>query len=85
MHWVINSIAAFLLTAFTEVLWVLWIRRTATGKAFSSAVFGSLLWLMGAGVVLSYVANKWMLIPAVLGSFVGGYITIKIDSRKKRK
>jgi hypothetical protein len=85
MHWAINSIIAFFLTAFTEVLWVLWMRRTAAGKAMSSAIFGSALWLCGAGVILSYVENRWMLIPAVFGSFISGYITVKIDSRKSRR
>jgi len=82
MNWILQSIIAFTLTATAEFLWVLWMRRTAQGKALSSAIFGAILWLMGAGVILSYVENKWMLIPAVLGSFISGYFTVKFDVKK---
>jgi hypothetical protein len=82
MNWIIQSLIAFACTAAAEFLWVLWMRRTAQGKALSSATYGATLWLMGAGVVLSYVDNKWMLIPAFLGSWISGYLTVKFDVKK---
>jgi hypothetical protein len=85
MNLIISALIAFVCTFAAEVTWVLWIRRTATGKAMSSALLGAVLWLMGAGVILSYVEDKRMLIPAFIGSFIGGYITVKIDARKKKE
>jgi general stress protein CsbA len=84
MNWLLLSIISFSCTAFAEFFWVLWMRRVAQGRAFGAAFFGSSTWLIGAIVVLSYTANRWMLIPAFLGSFISGYLTVKYDVKKSK-
>jgi hypothetical protein len=85
MNWIVKSILVFILTAFSEMLWVIWIRRTSQGKAFSAASLGATLWISSALVIVSYVENKWMLIPAFLGSFISGYLTVKFDVKKQSR
>lgn len=77
-------LGVFLLMILTDMVWAVYIRRSAQGKAFSSALAAMVLLLSGGYVVVSYTADHWMLIPAALGSFVGTYITVRFDTRKER-
>jgi len=79
-----RAVLIFLATAFSDILWVLYIRRTSEGKAIAAAIFSSLIVLLGGFVILTYIGNKWYLVPAALGAFVGTVITIKFDLRNKK-
>lgn len=74
-----EAILIFFATAASDVLWVFYIRRTSKGKAISAAAFSAMIVLLGGLVVLAYVDNRWYLIPAALGAFVGTIISIKLD------
>ncbi len=74
-----EAILIFLATAASDVLWVFYIRRTSKGKAISAAAFSSMIVLLGGFVVLAYVDNRWYLIPAAFGAFVGTILSIKLD------
>ncbi len=74
----------FLATSLSDILWVFYIRRTSEGKAFSAGLFSALIVVIGAFVIVSYVDNKFYLIPAALGAFIGTIITIKFDIGKKK-
>lgn len=85
MNVYLNILLSFVATAIAEPIYILWIRRTSQGKAFSGATYGSTIWVIGAIVVISYVDNKWMIIPAFLGSWISGYLTIKFDEKRRNK
>lgn len=74
----------FLATMLSDIIWVFYIRRISDGKAVSAAIFSSLIVLLGGFVILGYVGNKWYLVPAAIGAFVGTIITIKFDLRTKK-
>lgn len=83
INWV-EVILIFFATTISDILWVFYIRRTGEGKAVGAASFSALIVLLGGLVVLAYVDNKWYLIPAAFGAFVGTVITIKFDLRNKK-
>jgi uncharacterized membrane protein len=65
----------------------LYIRRTASAiklkeRAWASTT-GSALYALGAIVVISYVGNPWLLIPAVVGDWLGSFLQMTLDTRKK--
>ena len=72
-------------TAGGDILWALYIRRTNEGAALSAALFSSLIILIGALVITTYIQNSWYLVPTVLGGFAGTFLTVKIDGRKNKK
>lgn len=83
INW-IEAILIFLATTVSDILWVLYIRRTSEGKAIAAASFSASIVIIGGLVVLAYVGNTWYLVPAALGAFVGTLITIKFDLRNKK-
>ena len=81
---IITAILVFLAVVLSDVLWVLYIRRVNQGKALGSAIFGTIIWLFGAFVVINYLQDKRQIIFAILGSFIGTYLAVIYDSRKRK-
>jgi hypothetical protein len=79
---IVKSILVFLAVVLGDILWVLYIRRSGEGRALSAAVFGTLIWIFGAFVVINYMEDKRLIIFAVLGAFIGTYLAVKFDSKK---
>jgi hypothetical protein len=79
---IFKSILVFLAVVLGDILWVLYIRRSGEGRALSAAVFGTLIWIFGAFVVINYMEDKRLIIFAVLGAFIGTYLAVKFDSKK---
>lgn len=76
----IEVLLVFLAVTVADYCWAEYIKDIATGSAFKASIWAILVYVLGGFVVLEYVANKWMLIPAGLGAFIGTYISVK---RKK--
>jgi uncharacterized membrane protein YfcA len=74
--------AAFIL----GFVYSLYIRRTALATKLSeraiAASSGSILYVFGAVVVISYVGNPWMLIPAIMGDWLGSFLQMTLDQNK---
>lgn len=68
-----------------DALAVLFVRRTAAGKASQAAVISGALTLLIAFSVVNYVENKWYLIPIILGSMVGCWVAVTWDRAYRRK
>ncbi|HRY36714.1 MAG TPA: hypothetical protein P5230_02420 [Candidatus Magasanikbacteria bacterium] len=82
---IFQTILVFLAVFFTDVLWVLYVRRVGQGKAFSAAWLGVVIWLFGAYAVISYVDDPRHIVSAALASFIGTYYAVKRDSSKEKK
>ena len=79
------AILIFCMAGVADVIWTLYIRRTSQGKAFSAASLSFLIFLSGGFVVREYVKNIFYLGFAALGAFIGTWITIKYEIRKRKK
>ena len=78
-----HFIGVFVAMAITDLIWALYIRRVGQGKAAQAGLAASLLLVVGAFVITSYVENHWYLLPAAIGSFLGTFAATKIDCRAK--
>lgn len=80
------AIALVLLNIADDALAVLYIRRTAAGRAVQAAIISAALTAIVAFSVIQYVDNRLYLIPIVSGSAAGSFLAVKIDrTYKKRK
>ncbi len=71
-------------TTLSNILSIFYIRRTDQGKALPASFYASFLLLIGGSVVIIYVENKLYLIPAIFGTFLGTFISIKYDTHLKK-
>ena len=75
----------FFATGVGDMFWTFYIRRTSEGKALQASLFSAVIMLTGGIVIITYVEDKWYLVPAVLGALVGTYFTVKSDSLHSHK
>jgi len=62
-------------------VWAFSVRRTAHGLPLESALYSALVTLAGGIVTVEYVSNRWYLLFAAIGAFVGSFLTVKFDSQ----
>jgi hypothetical protein len=74
---VLSFLAAFVL----DVLWALYIRRTAQGAAWQAALYAAVLYALGAYNTLNIVANPWLLVPVTLGAGAGTYVIVRREAK----
>jgi len=79
MYGIVKFIAVFIALFVADVIWTLYIRWSAKGLAFKAASAGSALWLCSAFVFIEVVKDYMVIVPALAGSFLGTYVTIKWD------
>lgn len=73
----IKYILIFFALVLTDIVWALYIRWAAQGRALRAAISSILIYVIGAFTFGEFIKDTWILIPAGLGCFVGTYITIK--------
>lgn len=67
---------------FLDVLWALYIRRTAQAKPIEASIYAAVLYALGAFNTLNIVSNPWLLIPVTLGAGIGTYVVVKREAGK---
>lgn len=82
MNLAINSIVVFTVAAAVDAVWTQYIQAAARGKPLAAAIWSAMTILCGSFVTVEYIANKWMILPAVLGGFVGTYAMMKFNTKK---
>jgi hypothetical protein len=73
----------FIATIIVDVAWTLYLIKVEERKVFQSGFWAVVIYLFGALIVLSYSNNHLLLIPAVLGSFIGTAGTVWFKKRKE--
>ena len=85
MSYPIQFILVFIAMAVADVCWTYYFIKIDERKSIAAGIWGSLIYICGAFGVLSYTENKTLIIPAVLGAFVGTYITVEYKKKKENK
>lgn len=79
------AFALFAINILDDALAVLYVRRTAEGKALQAALISGALTMIVAFSVVSYVEDRRYLVPIVLGSVLGSYLGVRWDKAYRRK
>ena len=66
-----------------DVLWAVYIKWAAEGKAGLASIASVLIYIIGAFTFGEFIKDPYILIPAGLGCFLGTYITIVISHEKE--
>lgn len=74
------GVLVFVLTAFVDLAWAFYIRTLATDAGIKAAIWSSVIVLCGAFSMISYVEDRWMLLPAVAGAFVGTLLCKRVET-----
>lgn len=76
-------ILIFLGTVILDVAWTFYLMKVEERNPIHSGLWAVVIYLVGALIVISYSTNHLLLIPAVLGSFIGTAGTVWFKKRKE--
>ena len=66
-----------------DVCWTKYFMKVADKQALQAGFWGSIIILFGAISTTSYVDDHTLIIPAVIGAFLGTYITVKHKAKQE--
>lgn len=83
----VNSLAVNSLIVFTGVFaldfaWAKYNIATAEKRILKSSIYSVAIYLLSAVVIMQYVENHWLLIPASAGAFLGTGYSVWHEKRK---
>jgi len=78
-------VAVFVALLIVDIIWTLYIRSLASGKAFRAGVLSALVYSVSAYSFIEIVKDTYLLAPAALGAFLGTYYTVKWDIKHEKK
>jgi hypothetical protein len=78
-----RALLVFICAIIVDWCWGCYIRRSATGNAIKAANWGLCILLLGVFNTLSWLENRWMLLPLYAGAWIGTFVVIKWDHKKK--
>lgn len=79
MTWQI--VITFFALFVTDVAWAFYINKVKNGSPLQSALWATFMFGIGAVGTISYVHNAWLLVPALLGAFVGTYVGVLLNKQ----
>ena len=70
--------AAFFGMFFTDIFYTYYLSAIQEKNAFASANWAVVVYVIASMLVIGYTNDHWLLIPAILGAWLGTYIGIKL-------
>lgn len=67
----------FIIDFIIAFAWGKCVKAVSDNKPLNAALWSGFITLLGAITIVSYTKNNWLLIPAVIGSTLGTYFSIK--------
>ena len=68
----------------TDIVYTQLLKSVQNDKPFAASIWASLITFLGGIAIINYTNDNMMIIPAVLGAFVGTYIGMKFHLHEKK-
>lgn len=83
----LHVVAIFLNAIALDIIWAFYIRRTGGEDASpdAAAFWASLTLLSGSFAGVSFVEHYWLVIPAMMGGYLGTRMTVAYDAAKTKR
>ena len=72
---------AFLAAFGLDFVWARYNMATADKRTLAAGVYAIAIYVMNSGLVIFYVVDHWLLVPAVAGAFFGTVASIEMRKR----
>jgi tryptophan-rich sensory protein len=72
-------VIVFLLSFMVNCFYALYVLNVSHGKTLLAAIFGECVVLCGAIITINYVKDNLLLIPLIVGGFLGTLLSVKIS------
>lgn len=72
-----QAAVVFLVYVVFDILYALYVLCVAKKQAFRASFISSALYSLGAYGVMTYLDNRWYLIPLACGAFLGTFVAVR--------
>jgi hypothetical protein len=76
-HWILVFVGAFILDA----VWARYNIATAQLRVGASGLYAGLIYILNGGIVIGFVMNWRLLIPATIGAMLGTILSVWLHKR----
>lgn len=76
-------IFTFVCMFVTDIVYTQLLKSVQNDRPMAASVWASLITFLGGVAIINYTSNNMMIIPAVLGAFVGTYVGMKFHIGEK--
>lgn len=73
----LQSVVVFVSMAAGDFAWTKYMLHAAAKNPHRAALWNAVIIAFGAISVVSYTSNHWLLIPAMLGAYVGTFVAVR--------
>ena len=85
MIYILQFILVLIAMFVADVCWTYYFIKIEERKSIAAGLWGVGVYICGAFAVMSYMENKSLIIAAMIGSFLGTYLTVEYKKRKENK
>jgi peptidoglycan biosynthesis protein MviN/MurJ (putative lipid II flippase) len=85
MEYTLKFLLVMVTLFVADVFWALYFLKIQEKNPLMSGIYGSVIYLLGAVAVTQYTEDKSFIIAAVIGAFLGTYVTVEWKRRKENK
>ncbi len=85
MEYALKFLLVMITLFVADVFWALYFLKIQEKNPLMSGIYGSVIYLLGAVAVTQYTEDKSFIIAAVIGAFLGTYVTVEWKRRKEIK
>lgn len=85
MSYFISWVLVFFAMFFADICWVAYFISIEERKSAYAGMWGGIIYIFGAFTITSYISDRTLLIPAIIGSFIGTYVVVEYKRRKEKK
>lgn len=75
----------FVIYLFFDSAYVFYIKAVSKSQALKASILSVAMYLLTAYGTIEYIENIANLVPILVGSFLGNYITLKISGKGENK
>ncbi len=72
----VQAISVFIGMSVSDYLWVRTIHNVAFGSAFTAASWSTAYATLSAALTISFIHDKRLVVPYMLGAFIGTYLAV---------
>lgn len=80
MDWAVSFFALF----FVDIGYVLYMQNVQKRKKIVASTFATLIFILNSVVIINFTQDKFLLIPAILGAFIGTYVGMIIEDYRNK-
>jgi peptidoglycan biosynthesis protein MviN/MurJ (putative lipid II flippase) len=87
MNWIyiFKFIGVIVSVTLADICWAQYFIKVSEKKAFKASMWSSAIMVCGLFSLVSYIDDRTLMIAAVMGAFIGTYVSVWYSNKKEDK